>query len=506
MEEKNEEILKKQDKELCLENFKKYIIKSTSESNIKSSNFKLKEDLISKGELSSKYLRPITYKIFLDLLPLENSIQQWISITFTQKMLYSQLKSKHLNKKNESGEENENIIKMDLSRTFPEIQDFNQTKIMNILYNVLYIYTKEYQFNYKQGMNEILSILFISLYPYYFPSNKNISKIEIINAINSLNNSNGPKIFVKKNITTLNNSKPGNQSNINGIKTLFNFFYDENYLEADLFFMFTNLMKKGFDKFYKDDSLQKKCNYLIKNKLKIIDFELYKHCIDINLAYEIFLEKWILSFFDRYTSINNCINILDIILEQEFKKEKSDNYNLEIIDNICLSMIVKYRAELLKKNDDEFLIFCLCYPKIENIEEIIKLEKLISLKIQNKESEFIKKQRSSVRINPKKPKYWMYSNNKNNKKSNITNGKQEISHSFLGSKSLQKKITKKIDDKDKDEQKMLMGTSSSINIKRSSLNLKKKENDGFKIPNFGSLLNPQFEDVKSEDLIDIYYF
>ena len=53
---------------------------------------------------------------------------------------------------------------------------------------------------------------------------------------------------------------------------------------------------------------------------------------------------------------------------------------------------------------------------------------------------------------------------------------------------------------------MLMGTSSSINIKRSSLNLKKKENDGFKIPNFGSLLNPQFEDVKSEDLIDIYYF
>ena len=69
----------------------------------------------------------------------------------------------------------------------------------------------------------------------------------------------------------------------------------------------------------------------------------------------------------------------------------------------------------------------------------------------------------------------MYSNNKNNKKSNITNGKQEISHSFLGSKSLQKKITKKIDDKDKDEQKMLMGTSSSINIKRSSLNLKKKK-------------------------------
>jgi hypothetical protein len=358
-------------------------------------------------------------------------------------------------------------------------------------------------------MNEILSILFISLYPYYFPSKKNISKIEIINAINSLNNNYGSKIFAKQN---LNNLKHDNQRNSNGIKTLFNFFYDENNLETDLFFMFTNLMKKGFDKFYKDDSLQKKCNYLIKNKLKIIDFELYKHCIDINLAHEIFLEKWILSFFDRYTSINNCINILDIILAQEFKNEKSDKFNLEIIDDICLAMIVKYRNELLKKNDEEFLIFCLCYPKIQNIEEIINLAKLIGLKIQNKESEIINKQRLSVRINPKKPKYWIYSNNKVNKRNNITNENEETSHSFIGSKSLKKKIIKKINDRDKNEEKTLnishkyTGTFSSINIKKSSLNLKKKENEGFKIPNFGSLLNPQFEDVKSEDLIDIYYF
>ena len=220
MEEKNEEFLKKQKKEKCLENFKKYILKSSSESNLKSLNLKNKEDLISfgiKGDLSSTYLRPIAYKIFLDLLPIEKSIQQWISMTFSQRMLYSQLKSKYFNKKKEKEEDNENIIKMDLSRTFPEIQGFNQTKIMNILYNVLYIYTKEHQFNYKQGMNELLSILFISLYPYYFPCSKNISKIEIINAVNSLNNGNGKKIFAKKNIISLNNLKKDSHSNSNGI-------------------------------------------------------------------------------------------------------------------------------------------------------------------------------------------------------------------------------------------------------------------------------------------------
>ena len=199
MEEKGEEILKKQPKEKCTENFKKYILNSTSESTTKTLSLKSKEDLISfgiKGELSSIYLRPIIYKIFLDLYPIEKSIQQWISITFTHRLLYSQLKSKHCNTKDEKKEENEKIIKLDLSRTFPEIKAFNQTKIINMLYNVLHIYIKKYSFNYKQGMNEIISILFIALYPYYFPSNKNISRIEIINAINSINNN--TKIFIKR--------------------------------------------------------------------------------------------------------------------------------------------------------------------------------------------------------------------------------------------------------------------------------------------------------------------
>ena len=519
MEEKNEEFLKKQKKEKCLENFKKYILKSSSESNLKSLNLKNKEDLISfgiKGDLSSTYLRPIAYKIFLDLLPIEKSIQQWISMTFSQRMLYSQLKSKYFNKKKEKEEDNENIIKMDLSRTFPEIQGFNQTKIMNILYNVLYIYTKEHQFNYKQGMNELLSILFISLYPYYFPCSKNISKIEIINAVNSLNNGNGKKIFAKKNIISLNNLKKDSHSNSNGIDILFHFFHDENYFESDLYLLFTNLMRKGFEKIYNDDLLQKQCNNLIKNKLKIIDAELYKHCIGINLAYEIFLEKWILSFFDRYTSIDNCINILDIIISEEFKNKKSDKFDFEIIDNICLAMIIKYRLELLKKNDEEFLIFCLCYPKIQNIDEIFKLSNFIALKLQSKESEIIINKRLSVRINPKKQKYWMYPNNSFIKKNNINSTIEESSHSFIESKSLKNKIIKKIDDlKNKEEEKKLnkshryMGTLSSINIKKSNLNLKKKENkqnEGFKISNFGSLLTPKFEDVKSEDLIDIYYF
>ena len=517
MEEKGEEILKKQPKEKCTENFKKYILNSTSESTTKTLSLKSKEDLISfgiKGELSSIYLRPIIYKVFLDLYPIEKSIQQWISITFTHRLLYSQLKSKHCNTKDEKKEENEKIIKLDLSRTFPEIKAFNQTKIINMLYNVLHIYIKEYSFNYKQGMNEIISILFIALYPYYFPSNKNISRIEIINAINSINNN--TKIFIKRKGNFYGNVKTGNKNNIinnnNGLDILYNFFHDENYLEVDLYFLFANLMKKGFDKLYSDDNLQRMCDDIIKNKLKIIDNELFKHCIDINLASEIFLEKWILSFFDRYTSIDNCINILDIIISHEYKNNRIEKFGLEIIDNICLAMIIKYKKELLQKNDEEFLIFCLCYPKIENIQDLIKISNYINLKIPIKEPDINQEKKTSIRINPKKPKYLMNSNKKLKNYNSMSKESQETSQSFVESKSLKKKIIKNIQYKESYEGKTLnkshryMGTLSSGNIKNSKLNLKPKENEGFKLPNLGSIFNPKFEDVKTEDLIDIYYF
>ena len=398
MEEKKvDEILNKQPKEKCIENFKKYILKSTSESSFKSFNNKNKDDIISiglKGELSSIFLRPLTYKIFLDLFPLEKSIQQWISITFNHRLLYSQLKSKYFNKKKEIEDETEKMIKLDLTRTFPEINAFNQNKIINILYNVLHIYTKEYSIENK--LNNI---------------NININK--------------------------------------NGYDILYNFFHDENYLEVDLYFIFTNLMNKGFANLYQDNMLQKRCNDIIKNKLNLIDLELYKHCIEINLASEIFLEKWILSFFDRYTSIQNCISILDIILSNEFENKKDDKFNLDIIDNICLSMLINHKKELLQKNDEEFLIFCLCYPKIENIQDIFKLLNFIKLTIPSKESHFNIEKKLSVRINPKKPKYNMNSSKKlNNKNTLYNNDNHGISQTFIESKSIKKHIFKNIGIKD----------------------------------------------------------
>ena len=77
-----------------------------------------------------------------------------------------------------------------------------------------------------------------------------------------------------------------------GLDILFNFFQDENYLETDLYYLFNDLMESGFNIFYKDELLQKRCDNIINNKLKLIDLELYNHCIDIKVPFQIFLGKW----------------------------------------------------------------------------------------------------------------------------------------------------------------------------------------------------------------------
>ena len=63
---------------------------------------------------------------------------------------------------------------------------------------------------YQQGMNDILSIIFLSLYPYYFPNNKN------------------------KNCLIPNLSKNKNEI-INNAENIYLFFHDEEEFESDLY-------------------------------------------------------------------------------------------------------------------------------------------------------------------------------------------------------------------------------------------------------------------------------
>ena len=552
MIEKNNEEIKKYPLEKCIENFRKYILGNELNTSQKSYIYNNKKDLLSfgiKGNLSSIYIRPMIYKIFLNHLPIDKSLQQWISITATNRISYTQLKTKYFssyknnsklannlansnskedNKHNiENDEEIKNIINLDLSRTFQEISLFKDQKIITILFNILYIYNMEHSNTnpYKQGMNEILSILFFSIYPCYFPCKTNLSKNDIINKIDTYNKKS--KSDINKKSTNLKKKINISESDKKIVDILFYFFHDENYLEIDLYYLFTELMEKGFNIFYKDDYLQKRCDTILNNKLKIIDYELYKHCINIKVPYQIFLGKWIQSFYNQVTNIYNCIKILDIIISQEFLKndididiyyiKKNDINAFEYLDCICLSMIKKYREELLKKNNEEFLIFCVTYPEIKDLNEIIQSANNINLTIQTNKIDIHK-------INENSDKKSSFANNSNKKlflKKPIKNkiviktntsiyNKYDSNSKFYKDKKLKKNHTivgniEPINNNNITPSKSLLQSNKSTKLLEKK-NSKLKERKYSFLDKVSSLTH-QFDEYKNNnDLIDTYYF
>ena len=348
-------------------------------------------------------LRPIAWKIFLGILPNKSDKKEWVEKIYDERMKYKKKLKKYLSlkkykgdplgvgtKKNERNyntlyEENElrRIINLDIVRTFQNIDIFSQEKIKKILLNILFIWSKENEeISYRQGMNELLAILILSCYPFYFPfeGEEKPTKDDIIKYIN-IENEKENKEYIKK---------------------IYYYFHDENEIESDLFFVFDSLMKKGiknlfdprilektdndyklyelFSDIFKDDIDEKKSTYigrrcflLINEKLKIIDEELYKYFKKLDIDCEAFLQKWLRCIFCREFELNQVFILWDIIFLQNLIDEKNQKYSLLFMDSICLAMIIEIRNILLKRDQNGCYTLLFKYPNKDKIKEIILL-------------------------------------------------------------------------------------------------------------------------------------
>lgn len=155
-------------------------------------------------------------------------------------------------------------------------------------------------------MNEILAVLLFALYPFYFKL--------------SADNQKKHKDF-ENNLLNLTNNNEELKENY---KNIYNYIHDQEEIGADLYFLFDSIMSKGVKDLFdtgnpnkKKDPvsykkyelfqqqwtegeellnevdqlpLHRRCNLIIKEKLKLIDEELYNHFIKIDLNCAIFLQ------------------------------------------------------------------------------------------------------------------------------------------------------------------------------------------------------------------------
>ena len=416
--------IEKNNKDECIISFANYILLEYDYENL----YKLS----ITGELGQIKLRGFAWKIFMGVLPAHVSLEKWITNLLYLREEYKILSDKMIKQHNYFTEEEsksknmqikytktkeeqfkrinsfmykpfreekeiKKLIELDLSRTFQELSLFHDEKIKNMLAHILFLWNKENsELGYQQGMNDILSIIFLSIYPYYFKNNnKNNFKIENI------------KDKDKENI-------------IDNAENIYLFFHDEDELESDLFILFNSVMKKGIKSLYEydfeskedqidfikkhilfkneynydneelDSPLNLRCTMIIKEKLKILDIELYNHFNKIGLDCTIFLQRWLKCVFNREFELKDILIIWDAVFSTPDMKKGN---NLIKIDIIALSMILRIRNILLLCDQNQCFMILLQYPRIESILELIifadKLQEAIIDLIEGRRSLFL---------------------------------------------------------------------------------------------------------------------
>ena len=415
-------------KEECIKSFTNYILKDYNYENL----YKLS----TIGELGQKNLRGIAWKIFMGVLQGRESLEKWVEDIIylraeykilsdkliKQQNFFEEEEDKNKNKNNETKtfksrgdltrkdsfmykpyrleKETKKLINLDLSRTFQELALFHDENVKNKLSHILFLWNKENsELGYQQGMNDILSIIFLSLYPYYFPyKNKNNNNIENIIKLKKIDN----EILFKYS------------------EDIYLFFHDEEEFESDLFICFNSVMKKGIKSLYDFDfesnenqlnyfqkyilfkneynfekeelnsPLNLRCTMLIEEKLKVLDKELYNHFHKIGLDCTIFLQRWLKCVFNREFELKEVLMIWDSVFSTPDIKK---GYNLIKIDLIALSMILRIRNILLLCDQNQCFMILLQYPRVESIVELIifsdKLQEAILDIIEGRRSLFL---------------------------------------------------------------------------------------------------------------------
>ena len=384
----------KLDIEECIKNFRILVLNNLNDIP------RMKTDLITSGKLSHSdktCVRAFSWKIYLNIISTNEkaSLKLWIDETMNQrKNVKKMIRNNTINKlkgdplggitsteKDSKSEWNDfltqsetvKMIKFDVERTMPNEKLFQEPFIKELETTILTNFAKSHKkITYRQGMNEILSMLIYAMFPYY---------------VKSPNNKYTPELFDK-----------WLQNPVENCKEIYCFFHDENEFESDIYCLFENLMIKfGLAKFFEDDPKDNKSSaYFIKRikniiskKLSVQDRAIFSHFQNQNLDYAMVFQRWFKCLFKReFPEPDTCL-IWDYIFAHE-AETKSGMFIY--IDYIVLAMIINVKYQLLSRDSNGMFQVFLNYPKISPITNLLNMADKIAEDLTIIPTEEIKKE------------------------------------------------------------------------------------------------------------------
>lgn len=271
------------------------------------------------------------------------------------------------------------LIKLDIDRTYQEIELFQQQHIKTILISVLYVYYKLHseRYNYVQGMNELCGMMYMVFHP--------IHKLSMT--------------FPKDNISFL----------------FFLIHSNDCVIEADVYTAFRSVMNKDMNVLYtynnreyrntplsmktpqdkaivsleeiinsNESPLKKRVYTLYYHELMKVNNKIARNVVS-KCEPDYFMLRWLLCMFTREFTVEKCLMIWDAILCYEFIEFHYESKRMKVISNeiinnnhltlancVCLSMIINEKKKLLNTKDaDEILNILMHYNENANIEDIV---------------------------------------------------------------------------------------------------------------------------------------
>ena len=391
----------------CIIAFSNYFLNSEDMSilNLKFIN------LCKNSNLENEQIRPMAWKIFLKVLPSKENvyIKTWIEKTISDREKFEKIKlneninsikykgdpltitAQNKNKNNNwnkffDGHKLKEIIEKDINRTFQNLKLFQDNYVKELLTDILFYWSiqpENKKMSYRQGMNDLLSILFFAFFPYYFSINNNNN--------NNKNNNNISSFYTKEEKEKLISYL---KEPIKNARQIYLFFHDEKYLIHDLFTIFSNMMSFGIKKLFETpldmsnnsaliqedflnfkmeekeiDIVYKRALDIYHNMLRNYDEQLFSHLIKNKIDPTTYMVRWLRCLFCREFSYKVCIQLWDIIfLEEFFQSDKK----FQFVDYICIAMYENVKSSIIKSKEEEILQLLFKYPQIDSPFELIK--------------------------------------------------------------------------------------------------------------------------------------
>ncbi|XP_048464010.1 TBC1 domain family member 5 [Rhincodon typus] len=315
-------------------------------------------------------------QLFLDVLPEDK--KQWLNKITELRSHYEQIKEIHItNPRKAAGQQDlvvnnplsqdegslwnkffqdkelRAMIHQDVTRTFPEMQYFQQESVRQILTDILFCYARENeQLLYKQGMHELLAPLVFILHCDH-------------------------QAFSHASET----ANPSEE-----MKALLN----PQFLEHDAYAMFSQLMDTAepwFSSFEREIrkgkeemvtavpfarpqdmgpslAIVSKVNRIQDQLLKKYDTELFMHLNRLEIAPQIYGIRWVRLLFGREFPLQDLLVMWDTLF--------ADSVTLDLVDYVFVAMLLYIRDVLIASNYQTCLGLLLHYPSVDDVHSLIQ--------------------------------------------------------------------------------------------------------------------------------------